>query len=257
MQQHHATTPCNTNTKTQTLTKHYFIYLQNICSFVEVKFQDNVDRTRPVEGVAPLWKQTLDVPFRPPMGDFSPTHLQQVRDNVEIMLFDNIQTDVGDQGGYYEDENTLKNERRFLGNLTIPFSTIYMEGKVEGTFRLDAPDVCLGYSRRSMAVVEPGSEQAYLNDAKDNDGGGGGDGEGEENRGGGRKDNIASGGGGGEMPTGGPSNNALIAQAESSTYVKILATLEPLLVAPPKDQPQNISKEEVSELEWSGVEWME
>ena len=59
------------------------------------------------------------------------------------------------------------------------------------------------------------------------------------------------------MPTGGPSNNALIAQAESSTYVKILATLEPLLVAPPKDQPQNISKEEVSELEWSGVEWME
>ena len=51
-------------------------------------------------------------------------------------------------------------------------------------------------------------------------------------------------GGGGATNIGGPSNNQLIAQAEGSTYIKILATLEPLLVAPPKDQAQNISKEE-------------
>jgi len=216
---------------------------EHVHSFVEVKFQDNTDRTRPVEGVAPLWKQTLDIPFRPPMGDFSPTQLQQVRDDVEIMLFDNINTDIGDMGGYYEDEITVQNERRFLGNLTIPFSTIYMEGKVEGTFRLNAPDVCLGYQRRSMAVVEPGSEQAYLNDAREE-----AEGEGDE----GAKEE----GGGGANKVGGPNNNQLIAQAESATYIKILATLEPLLVAPPKDQPQNVSKEDKKLVKYA-IHWVE
>ena len=93
------------------------------------------------------------------MGDFSPARLQQVRDNVEVMLFDTVEIDTGAGGGFYDDENSVRTEKRFLGNLSIPFSTIYMEGKVEGTFRLNAPDVCLGYSRRAMRVHEPGSSQ--------------------------------------------------------------------------------------------------
>lgn len=30
------------------------------------------------EGLAPLWKETLDLPFTPPMADFSPANLAQV-----------------------------------------------------------------------------------------------------------------------------------------------------------------------------------
>jgi len=206
-------------------------------SFVTVKFQDNEDSTRPVLGQAPLWKQTLDVPFRPSMGDFSPARLQQVRDSVEVNLFDAVEVDSAEGGGYYEDENTVRTEKRFLGNLSIPFSTIYMEGKVEGTFRLNAPDLCLGYQRRAQSVVEPGSAQAYIDDEKEaNNGEAAEVGEGGE---GGAK------GQGGGLPKSGPTSAQLAVEAEEATYVKILATLEPLLVAPPKDSTMLQSKEEL------------
>ena len=198
-------------------------------SFVAVRFQENEDRTRPVLGSAPLWKQTLDVPFRPPMGDFSPARLSQVRDDIQVMLFDSVNVDSAAEGGYYEDENTVRNEKRFLGNLSIPFSTIYMEGKVEGTFRLNAPDVVLGYNRKAMKVVDPGSNQAYIDD------------ENAEN-------NIQDDGAGGDtdrttVPPRGPTRDQLVMDAEESTYVKIMATLEPLLVAPPKDSFTSVSGE--------------
>jgi hypothetical protein len=208
-------------------------------SFVTVKFQDNEDSTRPVLGPAPLWKQTLDVPFRPSMGDFSPARLQQVRDSVEVNLFDAVEVDAVEGGGFYDDEVTTRMEKRFLGNLSIPFSTIYMEGKVEGTFRLNAPDLCLGYQRRAQSVVEPGSAQAYLDDEKDadNDDGIGAGADGEGGGGEGTGDGKA-------LPAAGPSVTMLGKEAEEATYVKILATLEPLLVAPPKDNANIMSKEE-------------
>lgn len=30
------------------------------------------------EGLSPLWKESLDLPFMPPMADFSPANLAQV-----------------------------------------------------------------------------------------------------------------------------------------------------------------------------------
>ncbi|GMI38844.1 hypothetical protein TrCOL_g10233 [Triparma columacea] len=200
-------------------------------SFVVVRFQETEDRTRPVMGSAPLWKQTLDVPFRPPMGDFSPGRLTQVRDNIEVMLFDSVNVDSAGDGGYYDDEVTVRNEKRFLGNLSIPFSTIYMEGKVEGTFRLESPDVVLGYSKRAMKVVDPGSSQAYIDDENEANNiadDAAGESEAIDNEG---------------VPPRGASNAQLIRDAEESTYVKIMATLEPLLVAPPKDSFTSISGE--------------
>ena len=204
-------------------------------SFVSVRFQENEDKTRSVMGVSPLWKQTLDVPFRPPMGDFSPGSLSQVRDSIDIMLFDSVSMDAYEEGGYYEDENSVRTEKRFLGNLSIPFSTIYMEGKVEGTFRLNAPKVCLGYVKRAMNVVDPGSSQAYLDDDNDeNNGPRASDAQDGDN------DRSAD---GNSFPPSGPSSAQLVRQAEESSYVKVMATLDPLLVAPPKDSFSSISGE--------------
>lgn len=36
-------------------------------------------RTNVYEGLTPLWKESLDLPFTPPMADFSPANLAQVR----------------------------------------------------------------------------------------------------------------------------------------------------------------------------------
>ena len=38
-----------------------------------------------------------------------------------------------------EGENAKRTERRFLGSFSLPFSTIYKEGRVEGVFRLNTP----------------------------------------------------------------------------------------------------------------------
>jgi hypothetical protein len=37
------------------------------------------------------------------------------------------------------DEDTIRTEKRFLGSLNIPFTTIYMEGKVYGEFKVLRP----------------------------------------------------------------------------------------------------------------------
>ena len=38
-------------------------------------------------------------------------------------------------------------ERKWLGSLSIPFSSLYHNTRIEGTFRLHSPPVLLGYER--------------------------------------------------------------------------------------------------------------
>ena len=40
-----------------------------------------------------------------------------------------------------------RRERRFLGSFGIPFSTVYENQRVEGSFRVNVPFSLLGYSR--------------------------------------------------------------------------------------------------------------
>ena len=47
--------------------------------------------------------------------------------------------DDASRGGVMEGENAKRTERRFLGSFSLPFSTIYKEGRVEGVFRLNTP----------------------------------------------------------------------------------------------------------------------
>ena len=37
--------------------------------------------------------------------------------------------------GFLEGESTERVEKRFIGNFSIPFSTLLMEKRIEGTFR--------------------------------------------------------------------------------------------------------------------------
>jgi hypothetical protein len=43
-------------------------------------------------------------------------------------------------------------ERRFLGSISIPFTTVLQEGRIEGTFRLETPAFNFGYDHNQQIV---------------------------------------------------------------------------------------------------------
>lgn len=68
-------------------------------TMVEVRFQEHALCTSSVGGAAPLWKQSMSIPFQPPQNDFTPINLSQVRDEIVFTLFDEIIADDVDVKG--------------------------------------------------------------------------------------------------------------------------------------------------------------
>ena len=121
-------------------------------TFMEVRFQENIIATVSIEGTAPLWKQSLSLPFRAPQDDFTPSNLSQVRDIIYFSLFDQIVEDEGGRKGYLEGENTTRTDKKYLGSFQVPFNTVYKEGKIEGIFRLTTPVFNFGYEASQMKI---------------------------------------------------------------------------------------------------------
>ena len=114
-------------------------------TFVEVRFQDNAVRTSTVDGGAPMWKQSLSLPITAPQDDFSPNNIDQINDQIFFTLFDEVSQDDKSRGGHFEDESTERIERRFLGSFSVPFSTVFSEGMINGVFRLNTPPFNFGF----------------------------------------------------------------------------------------------------------------
>ena len=53
-------------------------------------------------------------------------------------------------------------ENKWLGSLSIPFSSLYQNTRVEGTFRLHSPPVLLGYERLGPSVDHTWRPQVKL-----------------------------------------------------------------------------------------------
>ena len=107
----------------------------------------NSARTGCINGPNPFWKQAVSLPFHAPRDDFTPANLSQIRADITFTLFDEIHIDDANSGGGFgEGDATVRVEKHFLGSFTIPFSTLYREGRIEGLFRMDTPIVNVGYN---------------------------------------------------------------------------------------------------------------
>ena len=118
--------------------------------FVELVFQRDIKRTTTAEGSNATWNQTLELNIK--TDDPSPDSLSNIKDNIILNLYDEF-IEYEKTTNYSEETDmqipAAKMEKRFLGSISIPFSTLFLNTRIDGTFALKSPIALFGYEFES------------------------------------------------------------------------------------------------------------
>jgi len=140
-------------------------------TFVEGSFQGQHPRTSPRTGTQPMWNETLRMRFIPAYSGtqsrWTASNMKQVRDKVRISVFDE-QVHQNEKDFRQKNSVNERRERRYLGTVSVPFTTLYRRKTVQGLFRLERPTINLAYENPVAAeddgnpdnLIIPGSERA-------------------------------------------------------------------------------------------------
>ncbi len=74
--------------------------------------------------------------FSPPDDDFSPSSLQKITDDLSIGLFDEVVVDILRDDRQRETNVHHRIEKKWLGSLTIPFSTLHERERVKYAYTI-------------------------------------------------------------------------------------------------------------------------
>lgn len=119
---------------------------------VECSFQGHKETTDVKAGANPTWNQILNLPMHAPEDDWSQGALSRLADAIVFNVYDlqrRSRVDSRDPS-----IRTTREEPYLLGSFSIPFSTLYREGKLEGLFPLTMPPVLLGYEKEESALTQ-------------------------------------------------------------------------------------------------------
>lgn len=108
--------------------------------FAEIQFQNQAGVTPTAEGSNPSWNTGLSLPITLPSGM---TRLEAIDDTIIINVYDEIILKTTLSG--YSSQTVQRVERRLLGGVEIPLSTVYLNRKVDGKLPLSVPLVLQGY----------------------------------------------------------------------------------------------------------------
>ncbi|CAF0923544.1 unnamed protein product [Adineta steineri] len=91
----------------------------------------------------------------PPDNDFDATSLQRCRDILYINIFDQLDVDLPTTDRERDQVIKKRIARNWLGSVKIPFSNIYVNGRLEGSYRISVPNPLLGYVREKLNQARP------------------------------------------------------------------------------------------------------
>ncbi|XP_050101175.1 coiled-coil and C2 domain-containing protein 2A [Anopheles aquasalis] len=121
--------------------------------YITVSIKDRVLRTSTADGTAPTWNEQLELPL-----DIAS---DQIRKHLHIDLYDEYLENLLEDDRARPTEMYQRISSRWLGQLRIPISTVYLNQRLEGTFEIKTPPILFGYDRQQQQQQQQSSQQGY------------------------------------------------------------------------------------------------